>query len=60
MNHTPEIARLYIEKLEKKLQSIQELVDEQKADDGLWLRPTHIFERYMQSALKDLHRRIEA
>lgn len=45
---------------EERLAKIQAVVDEQAEDEGLWCRAEHIFEDYLQLALRRLHRAIEA
>jgi hypothetical protein len=45
--------------LSQKLKSIQDLVDKQAEDPGIWFDASHISEAYLQQELRRLHAVIE-
>ncbi|MCK5609392.1 hypothetical protein KAR91_46395 [Candidatus Pacearchaeota archaeon] len=45
--------------LSRKLDAIQEKVDKQAEDEGLWFIAEHCSEGYLQEALRELHKVIE-
>ncbi len=46
--------------LAEKLQRIQDMVDSQAEDEGLWFSAQTAPESYLQHNLRELHREIEA
>ena len=49
----------HIQALQARIEELEAFVAEQAEDEGLWFKSVYASEAYLQSALRQLHRKIE-